>query len=136
MNFGGVDPAAPSGPMLSLTGKTQPKPYLETRPPTRKEIEESEQEYLGQLGEDGCLLKAYWGSRGAQGSSIATVLNSVTSLDSPSATATKAPVIMDPLLPLAAKRKIANAATKRLRLQDFAGRTPSSENGGHTHGQM
>ncbi|KAF9284143.1 hypothetical protein BGZ68_004893 [Mortierella alpina] len=136
MNFGGVDPAAPSGPMLSLTGKTQPKPYLETRPPTRKEIEESEQEYLGQLGEDGCLLKAYWGSRGAQGSSIATVLNSVTSLDSPSATATKAPVIMDPLLPLAAKRKIANAATKRLRLQDFAGRTPSSENGGHTHGQV
>ncbi|KAF9949856.1 hypothetical protein BGZ72_008370 [Mortierella alpina] len=136
MNFGGVDPGTPSGPMLSLTGKTQPKPYLETRPPTRKEIEESEQEYLGQLGEDGCLLKAYWGTRGAQGSSIAAVLNSVTSLDSPSATAVKAPVNMDPLLPLAAKRKIANAATKRLRLQDFAGRTPTSENGGHLHGQV
>ncbi|KAF9939463.1 hypothetical protein BGZ67_009499 [Mortierella alpina] len=136
MNFGGNDPAVPSGPMLSLTGKTQPKPYLETRPPTRKEIEESEQEYLGQLGEDGCLLKAYWGSRGAQGSSIATVLNSVTSLDSPSPTGVKAAVIMDPLLPIAAKRKIANVATKRLRLQDFAGRTPSSENGGHTHGQV
>ncbi|KAF9571828.1 hypothetical protein EC968_010629 [Mortierella alpina] len=136
MNFGGTDSVTPSGPMLSLTGKTQPKPYLETRPPTRKEIEESEQEYLGQLGEDGCLLKAYWGSRGAQGSAIATVLNSVTSLDSPAATAVKTPVLMDPLLPLAAKRRIANAATKRLRLQDFAGRTPSSENGGHAHGQV
>ncbi|KAG0203591.1 hypothetical protein BGX28_004194 [Mortierella sp. GBA30] len=134
MNFGGMDPSVPAGPMLSLTGKTQPKPYLETRPPTRKEIEESEQEYLGQLGEDGCLLKAYWGSRGAQGSSIAAVLNSVTSLDSISfAKTAKGP--LDPLLGTKQQRT-GGIGTKRLRLQDFAGRTPIAENGGHSHGQI
>ncbi|KAF9385962.1 hypothetical protein CPB97_004271, partial [Podila verticillata] len=62
--------------MLSMTGKTQPVPYLVTTPQTRDEIEESEQDYLAQLGDDGCLLKAYWGSRGAQTSSLAAVLRS------------------------------------------------------------
>ncbi|KAF9169678.1 hypothetical protein BGX20_010004 [Mortierella sp. AD010] len=140
MNFGGVDPSV-GDIMVSMTGKTQPVPYLATQPPTREEIEEAEHEYLAQLGEDGCLLKAYWGSRGAQGSAIATVLNSVTSLDSPSATARSnsgpgvgapgAP-IMDPIAAaaLVAQQKMKRLSTKRPRLQDFAGRTPVSENGG------
>ncbi|KAG0019416.1 hypothetical protein BGZ80_005841 [Entomortierella chlamydospora] len=140
MNFGGVDPSV-GDIMVSMTGKTQPVPYLITQPPTREEIEEAEHEYLAQLGEDGCLLKAYWGSRGAQGSAIATVLNSVTSLDSPSATARSnngpgvgapgAP-IMDPIAAaaLVAQQKMKRLSTKRPRLQDFAGRTPVSENGG------
>ncbi|KAF9898274.1 hypothetical protein BX616_004258, partial [Lobosporangium transversale] len=140
MSFSGMDSSA--GPnndiMLSMTGKTQPVPYLITQPPTREELEESEQEYLAQLGEDGCLLKAYWGSRGAQGSAIASVLNSVTSLDAPSANASSSDIQQqqqhqpDPIVAvaLAAQQKMKKLPTKRLRLQDFAGRTPSAENGG------
>ncbi|KAF9179172.1 hypothetical protein BGZ51_007178 [Haplosporangium sp. Z 767] len=121
--------------MVSLTGKTQPVPYLETHPQTREEIEESEREYLASMGEDGCLLKAFWGSRGAQGSSVAAVLNSVTSLDSPSitgiASAASAPAFNGPHDALAAHQRIKKPMVKRLRLQDFAGRTPVSESGGH-----
>ncbi|KAI1321840.1 hypothetical protein EDD11_000116 [Mortierella claussenii] len=143
MNFNGMDPSGSTADiMLSMTGKTQPVPYLATQPPTREELEESEQEYLGQLGEDGCLLKAYWGTRGAQGSAIASVLNSVTSLDAPSVYTsllstdippTIAPT-MDPLAAaaLAAQQKLKKLSTKRPRLQDFAGRTPVSENGGYS----
>ncbi|KAG0299523.1 hypothetical protein BGZ98_009966 [Dissophora globulifera] len=144
-NFGagGSSAQSPLGPngdiMVSMTGKTQPTPYLVTQPPTREEIEESEQEYLAQLGEDGCLLKAYWGSRGAQGSSIAAVLNSVTSLDSPSAALANGSnmspttgMAVDHLtaVAVAAQQKMKKLATKRPRLQDFAGRTPAYENGG------
>ncbi|KAK3816609.1 MAG: hypothetical protein J3Q66DRAFT_200345 [Benniella sp.] len=143
VNFTAFDPstAGPTGDiMVSMTGKTQPVPYLATQPPTREELEESEQEYLAQLGDDGCLLKAYWGPRGAQGSSIATVLNSVTSLDSPGSSFMNphsAPGSMgpsrDPLtaVAMAAQQKMKKLATKRPRLQDFAGRTPVAENGGH-----
>ncbi|KAF9112961.1 hypothetical protein BGX27_002507 [Mortierella sp. AM989] len=143
MNFGGIDSLlGPNGDiMVSMTGKTQPVPYLVTQPPPREEVEEAEHEYLAQLGEDGCLLKAYWGSRGAQGSAIATVLNSVTSLDSPSAAGRSNSgvggpgpnvPIMDPIAAAAivAQQKMKKLSTKRPRLQDFAGRTPVSENGG------
>ncbi|KAG0005435.1 hypothetical protein BGZ65_011176 [Modicella reniformis] len=141
LNFSAFDPstAGPNGDiMVSMTGKIQPVPYLVTQPSTREELEEAEQEYLAQLGEDGCLLKAYWGPRGAQGSSIATVLNSVTSLDSPSTLSNSNPIpgsapLRDPLAAIAtaAQRKMKKLATKRPRLQDFAGRTPVAENGGH-----
>ncbi|KAF9582780.1 hypothetical protein BGW38_010767 [Lunasporangiospora selenospora] len=141
MNVNEPPTLGPSGDiLLSLTGKNQPVPYLVTKPPNREEVEESEQDYLAQLGEDGCLLKAYWGTRGSQGTSVAALLNTMHSLDS--VTAPPAPVtnlatmlhpaapIMDPVaqqrMLLAAK----NLATKRRRLQDYAGRTPVSENGG------
>ncbi|KAG0246035.1 hypothetical protein BGX31_004914 [Mortierella sp. GBA43] len=140
LNFAAFD-ASTAGPtgdiMVSMTGKTQPVPYLTTQPPTREELEEAEQDYLAQLGDDGCLLKAYWGPRGAQGSSIATVLNSVTSLDSPmsnpnTVSGSTAP-LRDPLaaVAMAAQQKMKKLAAKRPRLQDFAGRTPVAENGGH-----
>ncbi|KAF9432229.1 hypothetical protein BGZ76_011089 [Entomortierella beljakovae] len=142
MNFGNNDlPTGPSSDiMLSMTGKTQPVPYLVTQPPTREETEEAEHRYLAQLGEDGCLLKAYWGSRGAQGSAIASVLNSINSLDSPSAIVRPnsgvgvAGHAMDPITAgaIAAQQKMKKMATKRPRLQDFAGRTPVSENGGYS----
>lgn len=140
LNFAAFDSstAGPTGDiMVSMTGKTQPVPYLITQPPTREELEEAEQEYLAQLGDDGCLLKAYWGPRGAQGSSIATVLNSVTSLDSPLSNSNSASgsitLLRDPLaaVAMAAQQKMKKLATKRPRLQDFAGRTPVAENGGH-----
>ncbi|KAG0048040.1 hypothetical protein BGZ83_006947 [Gryganskiella cystojenkinii] len=145
--MGGVSTSGPENDiMLSMTGKTQPVPYLITNPPTRDEIEDAEQEYLSQLGEDGCLLKAYWGSRGAQGSSLAVVLNSVHSLDTPCAT-------FDPRqqqqpqhqqhqqqqpLPYHLQRPGGpqhKENIKRLRLQDFAGRTPVVENGGYSGNQ-
>jgi len=115
--------------MLSMTGKTQPVPYLTTTPPTRDEIEDSEQEYLSQLGEDGCLLKAYWGSRGAQGSSLAVVLNSMHSLDT-----LASPTDLGAVRQQQQQRPggLKKGPIKRLRLQDFAGRTPVVENGGHS----
>ncbi|KAG0040720.1 hypothetical protein BGZ82_010537 [Podila clonocystis] len=116
--------------MLSMTGKTQPVPYLVTTPQTREEIEESEQEYLAQLGDDGCLLKAYWGSRGAQTSSLAAVLRSG---NSSLLGSSKTGYEVDPMSPAVGainQTPIVRPATKRLRLQDFAGRTPYDENGG------
>ncbi|KAG0227852.1 hypothetical protein BGW42_002543 [Actinomortierella wolfii] len=56
--------------MLSLTGKTQPVPYLVTEPPTREAIDEAELEYHAQMGEEGSLLQAYWGGRGAQRNNV------------------------------------------------------------------
>ncbi|KAG0232945.1 hypothetical protein BGW41_001692 [Actinomortierella wolfii] len=56
--------------MLSLTGKTQPVPYLVTEPPTREAIDETELEYHAQMGEEGSLLQAYWGGRGAQRNNV------------------------------------------------------------------
>ncbi|GJJ74318.1 hypothetical protein EMPS_06676 [Entomortierella parvispora] len=118
--------------MLSMTGKTQPVPYLTTTPPTRDEIEESEQEYLSQLGEDGCLLKAYWGSRGAQGSSLAVVLNSMHSLDTVAGPVDTAAPRQPQLHQQQRPGGLKKGSIKRLRLQDFAGRTPVVENGGHS----
>lgn len=115
--------------MLSMTGKTQPVPYLVTTPQTRDEIEESEQDYLAQLGDDGCLLKAYWGSRGAQTSSLAAVLRSGNSSLLISKTGYQEGDPMSPAVG-AMNPPIVRPATKRLRLQDFAGRTPYDENGG------
>ncbi|KAF9023374.1 hypothetical protein BGZ52_012932 [Haplosporangium bisporale] len=115
--------------MLSMTGKTQPVPYLVTTPQTRDEIEESEQDYLAQLGDDGCLLKAYWGSRGAQTSSLAAVLRSGNSSLLSSKTGYHEGDPMSPAVG-AMNSPVVRPATKRLRLQDFAGRTPYDENGG------
>lgn len=116
--------------MLSMTGKTQPVPYLVTTPQTREEIEESEQEYLAQLGDDGCLLKAYWGSRGAQTSSLAAVLRSGNSFMLGSSRTGYEGDPMSPAVGAINQPPIVRPATKRLRLQDFAGRTPYDENGG------
>ncbi|KAF9090441.1 hypothetical protein BGX23_005970 [Mortierella sp. AD031] len=130
----------PSLPLFSLTGRTQPVPYLETEPPTREEIEGVDQVYLSELGEEGSLLRTYWGPRGAQGSSIAAIVNSVTSLDSsalltpPTTTTTTTPSL--PPGAVGADLTSIHAVQKRLkrpRLQDFAGRTPSKENGGFKH---
>ncbi|KAG0328960.1 hypothetical protein BG000_000263 [Podila horticola] len=116
--------------MLSMTGKTQPVPYLVTTPQSRDEIEESEQEYLAQLGDDGCLLKAYWGSRGAQTSSLAAVLRSGNSSLLGSAKSGYEGDSMSPAVGAINQPQNVRPATKRLRLQDFAGRTPYDENGG------
>lgn len=116
--------------MLSMTGKTQPVPYLVTTPQSRDEIEESEQEYLAQLGDDGCLLKAYWGSRGAQTSSLAAVLRSGNSSLLGSAKSGYEGDSMSPAIGAINQPQNVRPATKRLRLQDFAGRTPYDENGG------
>ncbi|KAG0085164.1 hypothetical protein BGZ92_009214 [Podila epicladia] len=116
--------------MLSMTGKTQPVPYLVTTPQTREEIEDSEQEYLAQLGDDGCLLKAYWGSRGAQTSSLAAVLRSGNSSLLGSSKTGYEGDHMSLAVGAINQPPIVRPATKRLRLQDFAGRTPYDENGG------
>ncbi|KAG0342958.1 hypothetical protein BG004_005533 [Podila humilis] len=115
--------------MLSMTGKTQPVPYLVTKPQTRDEIEDSEQEYLAQLGDDGCLLKAYWGTRGAQASSLAAVLSSGNN-SAVLGNGYKIGGVMAENELGGALPTVAAPATKRPRLQDFAGRTPYDENGG------
>ncbi|KAF9165159.1 hypothetical protein DFQ26_000549 [Actinomortierella ambigua] len=56
--------------MLSLSGKTQPVPYLITDPPSRETIDDAELEYQTQMGEEGSLLQAYWGGRGAQRNNV------------------------------------------------------------------
>ncbi|KAF9920940.1 multiprotein-bridging factor 1 [Linnemannia zychae] len=113
----------PTLPMYSMSGRTQPVPHLETTPPTREEVENEDQIYLSGLGEEGNLLRTYWGSRGAQGSSVATVVNSLTSLDSTALLETSSPIDL-------ASIHAAQKRLKRPRLQDFAGRTPVKENGG------
>ncbi|KAF9548110.1 hypothetical protein EC957_007137 [Mortierella hygrophila] len=134
----------PTLPLFSMTGKTQPVPYLETTPPTREEIEGEDQVYLSELGEEGSLLRTYWGPRGAQGSSVAAIVNSVTSLDSTSLLEASPSVGGVPPVPIAAGvapvlagadlASIHAAAQqkrlKRPRLQDFSGRTPVKEYGG------
>lgn len=135
----------PSLPLYSMTGKTQPVPYLETTPPTREEIEGEDQVYLSELGEEGSLLRTYWGPRGAQGSSVAAIVNSVTSLDSTSlveaAGSLGVPPVPVPIIPgappvpVGADLASIHAAAqqrrlKRPRLQDFSGRTPVKEYGG------
>ncbi|KAF8932801.1 hypothetical protein BGZ47_011181 [Haplosporangium gracile] len=137
----------PTLPLYSMSGRTQPVPYLETTPPTREEIEGEDQVYLSELGEEGSLLRTYWGPRGAQGSSVAAIVNSVTSLDSTSLLEASSLVGVIPPLPIvpgapplpppvpgadlasihttAQQRRL-----KRPRLQDFSGRTPVKEYGG------
>ncbi|KAF9127745.1 hypothetical protein BGX30_014648 [Mortierella sp. GBA39] len=134
----------PTLPLFSMSGKTQPVPYLETTPPTREEIEGEDQVYLSELGEEGSLLRTYWGPRGAQGSSVAAIVNSVTSLDSTSLLEASSSVGGVPPVPIVAGvapvpagadlASIHAAAQqrrlKRPRLQDFSGRTPVKEYGG------
>ncbi|KAF9120487.1 hypothetical protein BGW39_011325 [Mortierella sp. 14UC] len=138
----------PSLPLVSMSGRTQPVPYLETSPPTREEIDNGDQAYLSELGEEGSLLRTYWGPRGAQGSSVAAIVNSMNSLDSTtllepsvpgSAVATAAGpipgsiVLAPPSMGTGQDLASIHAAQRRLkrpRLQDFAGRTPVKEYGG------
>ncbi|KAK5809122.1 hypothetical protein F5H01DRAFT_351266 [Linnemannia elongata] len=134
----------PTLPLCSMSGRTQPVPYLETTPPTREEIEGEDQVYLSELGEEGSLLRTYWGPRGAQGSSVAAIVNSVTSLDSTSLLEAASsvggvppvPIVPGaPLVPVGADLASIHAAAqqrrlKRPRLQDFSGRTPVKEYGG------
>jgi len=125
-------------PLYSLTGMTQPVPYLLTNPPTREEIEDEDREYLAELGEEGSLLRTYWGPRGAQGSSVAAIVNSVTSLDSTALLAPPPPTPLakaqqgaGPGVDIGSVHSAAQRRLKRPRLQDFSGRTPESENGGN-----
>lgn len=134
----------PALPLWSMSGRTQPVPYLETTPPTREEIEGEDQVYLSELGEEGSLLRTYWGPRGAQGSSVAAIVNSVTSLDSTSLLEASSsvggvpplPIVPGaPPVPVGADLASIHAAAqqrrlKRPRLQDFSGRTPVKEYGG------
>ncbi|KAG0270727.1 hypothetical protein BGZ95_001599 [Linnemannia exigua] len=134
----------PSLPLCSMSGRTQPVPYLETAPPTREEIENGDQAYLSELGEEGSLLRTYWGPRGAQGSSVAAIVNSMTSLDSTTllepagAAPPPPPLIVGPgsgqdLASIHAGKQH-QRRLKRPRLQDFAGRTPVKEYGGFSRG--
>ncbi|KAG0372581.1 hypothetical protein BGX24_000064 [Mortierella sp. AD032] len=134
----------PSLPLCSMSGKTQPVPYLETAPPTREEIENGDQAYLSELGEEGSLLRTYWGPRGAQGSSVAAIVNSMSSLDSTTLLESAGAVLPPPPLiaGLGPGQDLASIHAaqqqqrrlKRPRLQDFAGRTPVKEYGGFSRG--
>ncbi|KAF9905319.1 hypothetical protein EC991_001741 [Linnemannia zychae] len=123
-------------PLVSMSGRTQPVPYLETTPPTREEIDSGDQAYLSELGEEGSLLRTYWGPRGAQGSSVAAIVNSMNSLDSTTLLEPSGPGAVLAVPPMGTGQDLASihaAALKRLkrpRLQDFAGRTPVKEYGG------